>query len=476
MGDKLTIGYVKKAFGAEDYILNSDAYVNNHTKLYYTCPKGHNHVTDWKLWQQGKRCPKCNVKKNNIDNIRNIFTKEGYTLLSDVYINNKSKLQYRCSKGHIGTVTWNDWVGGSRCIICSTNRRVVNRRNTMYSYVKTCLEKEGYTLLSDTYIDNKTKLKYTCPNGHVCAVCWNLWQRGHKCATCATDRLFESNSEKNYLTVKKSFEDAGYILLSPAYRNARHKLDYICPKGHKHSISWYAWKFGRRCPYCAGNIKPTLDHVKDSFEAEGYTLVSNNYINNKTKLDYICKKGHTHSITWTDWNFGYRCPYCAGRGTMAIEDIGNAFKDEKYVLLSTKYKNNKTKLDYVCPEGHTHAITWNDWVGGYRCPSCSHIRLSGPGHPNWKGGVSFEPYCAVWKDKEYKQDIRDRDCNKCCNPCCDSPNAEDLTIHHIDYDKKNCHPNNLITVCRSCNSKANTDRHWHKAWYQTILKNRYGGK
>ena len=90
----------------------------------------------------------------------------------------------------------------------------------------------------------------------------------------------------------------------------------------------------------------------------------------------------------------------------------------------------------------------------------------------WKGGISKEPYCNDWT-KEYKEFIKNRDGNRCLNPYCNSKNPADLTIHHIDYNKKNCKPNNLITVCRSCNSRANTDREWHKAWYQAVLKMRY---
>ncbi len=87
---------------------------------------------------------------------------------------------------------------------------------------------------------------------------------------------------------------------------------------------------------------------------------------------------------------------------------------------------------------------------------------------------TFEKRGYTLLDKEYKEDIKLRDGDKCLNPYCDSKNPDDLTVHHIDYNKKNCGPNNLITVCRSCNAKANIDRDWHTAWYQAILYKRYG--
>jgi hypothetical protein len=159
-----------------------------------------------------------------------------------------------------------------------------------------------------------------------------------------------------------------------------------------------------------------------------------------------------------------------------IDFIKFEFEKEGYQLLTVEYKNNRQKLNYICPNGHQHSIIWNSWQQGKRCPTCANINNSGPNNINWKGGISFEPYCQIWKDAEYKSDIKLRDGNQCLNPYCDSKNYRDLTVHHIDYNKKNCAPQNLITVCRSCNARANTDRGWHTTWYRTILAKRYGYK
>jgi len=90
--------------------------------------------------------------------------------------------------------------------------------------------------------------------------------------------------------------------------------------------------------------------------------------------------------------------------------------------------------------------------------------------PGWRGGISYEPYCNVWGDKEYKTDIKkNRDDFRCQEPSCFRV-TDRLTLHHIDYDKKNCHPDNLITLCISCNSRANRDREWHTSWYNAIMQ------
>jgi len=92
------------------------------------------------------------------------------------------------------------------------------------------------------------------------------------------------------------------------------------------------------------------------------------------------------------------------------------------------------------------------------------LKFRGSGHPNWKGGLSFEPYTIDWTET-LKKAIRERDhylCRKC--------NQYGNVIHHIDYDKKNCNPNNLINLCRSCNSKINKNRNFWTSYFQQRLK------
>ena len=98
------------------------------------------------------------------------------------------------------------------------------------------------------------------------------------------------------------------------------------------------------------------------------------------------------------------------------------------------------------------------------------LKMLGPGNPNWQGGISFEPYCEIWKDNDFKVAIMERDGHKCKNPLCNG-NSERLCRHHIDYNKKNCHPKNLITICFSCNARANFDRDFWEQFYKKINEN-----
>ena len=91
------------------------------------------------------------------------------------------------------------------------------------------------------------------------------------------------------------------------------------------------------------------------------------------------------------------------------------------------------------------------------------IANSGKNNSNWKGGISCTPYCSIWKDTEFRQDIRDRDNNIAWDIGCWYKGC--LSIHHIDYNKKNCHPSNLITVSKGMNSAVNFDREFYTIWF-----------
>jgi len=92
--------------------------------------------------------------------------------------------------------------------------------------------------------------------------------------------------------------------------------------------------------------------------------------------------------------------------------------------------------------------------------------------PNWKGGIAIEEYCDAWADKEFKNDIKIRDKNHCMNPKCKKISKK-MAIHHIDYNKQNCHPKNLITLCFSCNAIANGNREKWESFYNKIIEEKY---
>jgi len=94
-------------------------------------------------------------------------------------------------------------------------------------------------------------------------------------------------------------------------------------------------------------------------------------------------------------------------------------------------------------------------------------RLSGENSVFWKGGISKLPYPFEF-DRRLKDKIKKRDGHKCQGPSCNGRKSR-LCVHHINYDKQNCDPVNLITLCNYCNAKANFDRdEWEHVFRSSI--------
>jgi hypothetical protein len=98
-------------------------------------------------------------------------------------------------------------------------------------------------------------------------------------------------------------------------------------------------------------------------------------------------------------------------------------------------------------------------------------------NPAWLGGISFEPYNLNFNN-EFKNLVKLRD-NFCCINCGISEQKQmiilgrKLTIHHIDYIKKNTYLQNCCTLCLSCNSKANKNRNQWTDYFQNLLSKKY---
>lgn len=80
-------------------------------------------------------------------------------------------------------------------------------------------------------------------------------------------------------------------------------------------------------------------------------------------------------------------------------------------------------------------------------------------NPNWHGGISKTPYPFDFDD-ELKDLIRKRDGYLCRLCGVDHNGRRKMPIHHVDYDKTNCNPTNLITLCGSCHSKTTSRREY----------------
>ena len=98
--------------------------------------------------------------------------------------------------------------------------------------------------------------------------------------------------------------------------------------------------------------KITYELVKAEFEARGYELLSKEYINNATKLQYICPRHKGKGIleiTYANFARGRGCAYCAKRVRKTQEEYESELAQKKPTIkVIGKYINLKTKIEHQC--------------------------------------------------------------------------------------------------------------------------------
>ncbi|MCK9319426.1 hypothetical protein [Methanoculleus sp.] len=165
MSKKLTYDYVSNVFNSNDYILLSNIYINNSSKLKVMCPNKHVFEISFSNFQAGKRCPICYGNKtydfNEVKEFIEIKSNSGCVLISKEYNNNHSKLNIQCKCGNIFKTTFNRFKNGNKrqCNKCSYKNKPQYQSKSHEDFCKEVYELVGneYTVLGK-YINNKTHI------------------------------------------------------------------------------------------------------------------------------------------------------------------------------------------------------------------------------------------------------------------------------------------------------------------------------
>lgn len=108
-----------------------------------------------------------------------------------------------------------------------------------------------------------------------------------------------------------------------------------------------------------------------------------------------------------------------------------------------------------CPTcGSVRNVRRKQAVSNQECATC---RRSGHRNTNWRGGVALRGYPVLWtyalKARVYRRD------GYRCGICGKRKEAGiPFAVHHIDYNKDNCHMSNLVLLCGRCHGRTNFSR------------------
>lgn len=104
----------------------------------------------------------------------------------------------------------------------------------------------------------------------------------------------------------------------------------------------------------------------------------------------------------------------------------------------------------------------------------------GEKHHNWKGGISFEPYCPKFNN-EFRERVRaffGYTCQLCGHVW--QPGQRRHSVHHVNYKKDACCDPNIkplfVPLCTSCHGKVDFDREYWQQYFTELITNKYKGR
>ncbi|MBQ2408641.1 MAG: hypothetical protein II309_04320, partial [Bacilli bacterium] len=291
----------------------------SHKKVWWKCKTCGNE------WQttiynriSGKGCPKCSLIKQGKTKIKNIISKEGSfadnypNLLKEWDFNKNSVNPSELTKNSKKKVWW-------MCLDCN------------YSWM--------------------TTIYHRTIRGSKCPSCMNKVVTSNNCLSVTHPQILEKwNYEKNV-----------HISPNDVMKGSNKKVWWICSKGHEWQAAINSVVNGTNCPICCGqkilvgyndlatthpNLAKEWHPQKNNIKPTEITAGSS-----RTKVWWICPKGHEYQTTVSNRSNGTGCSICAKELKTSFPEQAIYFYLKQHTESISRYLlNGKTEIDIYLPK------------------------------------------------------------------------------------------------------------------------------
>jgi len=215
------------------------------------------------------------VHKHTIETIKPKFDEINYELTSEIYVDQKTLLNYICDKGHKNERSYSNFSKAKyKCLECTKVNKNETYNKLSINKIRIIFEENGYQLVSTEYKNAYSKLKCKCPNGHDILISFGKFHyRGTRCVKCSDRTMWTIE------LISEKLAEFNCTLLSTEY-NTSLPIKFKCAKGHINDCMLNDFlrsihkcgkcaviATGDRCRYKYSEIKEFLNNI-------GYTLVT----------------------------------------------------------------------------------------------------------------------------------------------------------------------------------------------------------
>ena len=240
-GKRKTIKDMNDLAAQQGGLCLSSRYVDGKTKLQWKCASGHMWWARPSDIKRGSWCPDCRGRcPGTIDQMREIAASRGGMCVSHSYINDGTRLEWKCAHGHIWQATPSSIKRGSWCPLCKGRGITIDDMSVLAM-------SRGGKCLSSNYKNPHTALFWQCKHGHLWKARPNNVRRGSWCPFCV-------GKHKTIQAMRSLADERAGRCLSHTFKGMRRKLEWECAHRHRWEATPDSVQRGSWCPECADGL------------------------------------------------------------------------------------------------------------------------------------------------------------------------------------------------------------------------------
>ena len=203
-------------------------------------------------------------------------------------------------------------------------------------------------MLSNEYKNCSELMNVKCQK---CGYQWeisfgNIKYSDNGCPKCA------GNAPYTLEEVKKHCKSKNIEVLDKKYINVIKKMNFRCMIcDYEWKTAFRNIKNGNTgCLKCVNHVKCTLGEVKEYCQKRNIRVLDNDYINALYKMNFMCLRcNHKWKTTFSHIKYSDNgCPMFAGNIKFTLDYVKEYCKSRKMIVLDKKYINNNTKINLQC--------------------------------------------------------------------------------------------------------------------------------
>lgn len=231
--------------------------------------------------------------------------------LSNQYESKSAKYPFVCAVVHKFEASAASVLDGRWCATCSSERRADCRRyQGGLQPIQDRAREFGGECLSTAYNGRMANYRFRCGHGHEWEIAGMEVMRGTWCSECFVDRMRRQNGMTE---LQQAAKDRGGECLSTEYTGVRNTYLFRCKDGHEWSMHGFHILVGGWCAICRMEERQRsgLERMRTIANERGGICLSGAYIDNNTKLEWECARGHRWWARPRQVGSGNWCAQCS---------------------------------------------------------------------------------------------------------------------------------------------------------------------